>query len=300
MFAWTVAFVACVVGVGHLYDRSDSFKEYRKQSFPNYNVIHHHHHNNNNNNNNKQYRAFVVGGTGAVGKELVNELLQSNDCTQVVTLTRRPINVTSTKLKQIVVDNEKQFLDHDYIERIVQPEINNFDVAFSAFGTTRKNAGSAQQFERIDRDMNIFYAHLAIRSAKIPNYSLVSTVGADANSWLLYPRCKGEIEVAIQKLVTKNDSTSTYASIFRPGALIADRQESRVVESVALTILPKLDNVLFVGPLRPYRSIPVQDVAKAMRQEFEARWNNSEQEEDESENYQIYDSDQIQCIAEMA
>lgn len=38
-------------------------------------------------------KAIVIGATGAIGKELVKKLLARNEYTEVVTFTRRPLQM---------------------------------------------------------------------------------------------------------------------------------------------------------------------------------------------------------------
>ena len=48
--------------------------------------------------------AIVVGATGLVGNELVNQLVAEETYTQVVTLTRKPLAVESDKHLNHVID----------------------------------------------------------------------------------------------------------------------------------------------------------------------------------------------------
>jgi hypothetical protein len=253
----------------------------------------------------RRYKAFLVGATGAVGKCLLLELLHSQNCERVVTLTRRPIELENKenfaqKLKQIVVDDEDKFMNTDYIASLVTPEIENFDVAFSSFGTTRRSAGGARQFERIDRDMNIFFGDMAYNKAHIPNYSLVSSIGANRNSMFLYPRCKGEIEYALEQMAQKTDSNNKKRelSIFRPSVLITQRpREYRPGEPLAQWLFQAINPIL-IAQLREYRAIRVEDVAKAMRIEFESRWMySSEQQKATRPSIFLYSNDRIHLIA---
>lgn len=93
--------------------------------------------------------ALLLGATGAVGKRLLAELLAGDQWTRVGEYGRRvstpPSNPTAqSKLEQKVID----------FEDLGKANLNagRWDVVFVTLGTTRANAGSAAQFEKIDRE----------------------------------------------------------------------------------------------------------------------------------------------------
>ncbi|KAF8141424.1 hypothetical protein EV363DRAFT_1149902 [Boletus edulis] len=170
--------------------------------------------------------ALLLGGTGAVGKKLLAELLASDDWTRVGEYGRRVTAPVSTgapppKLEQKVIDFEK--LDEADLKG------GRWDVVFVTLGTTRANAGSVAQFEKIDRE----YVVRACKAAKTddPTHEqrvvYLSSTGADPTSLILYSKSKGLTELALARL--------GYADtlVFRPGFLRgAERPESRIAESV--------------------------------------------------------------------
>ena len=93
--------------------------------------------------------ALLFGATGAVGKRLLAELLANDEWTRVGEYGRRVSTPPSdphaqTKLEQKVIDFEH--LDEAGLKA------GRWDVVFVTLGTTRANAGSAAQFEKIDRE----------------------------------------------------------------------------------------------------------------------------------------------------
>ena len=93
--------------------------------------------------------ALLLGGTGAVGKKLLAELLASDEWTRVGEYGRRvsaptPESSSAGKLEQKTIDFEA--LDGAGLKA------GRWDVVFVTLGTTRANAGSAAQFEKIDRE----------------------------------------------------------------------------------------------------------------------------------------------------
>jgi len=77
--------------------------------------------------------------------------------------------------------------------------------------------------------------------------------------------------------------------IFRPSLLIAERSQSRPGEYIAQTVAPWISWML-VGPLRQYREINVETVAKAMRLD-------SEDPLKSQLDFKLYLSDQIESYA---
>ena len=76
-------------------------------------------------------------------------------------------------------------------------------------------------------------------------------LGAQADRWALYPSTKGKAEEAVKEL----DFART--SIYRPGLLITERQESRSLEKFGQWVAGFLDTSFKV-------SIKTEDLAKAM------------------------------------
>ena len=97
-------------------------------------------------------RAVVLGGTGAVGRELVSQLLASPRWGSVTTLGRRAVDVPGAeaaqregKLQQVVVP-----LDELESAAAAAEALRGSDSVFCALGTTRGAAGSAAAFKRVD------------------------------------------------------------------------------------------------------------------------------------------------------
>ena len=193
--------------------------------------------------------ALVAGATGLIGGHLMPLLLADPAYEKVVVLARRPIEgVASPKLQTIIVDFDA--LDASLAGIAV-------DDAFCALGTTIKVAGSQAAFRKVDHDYIVAFARAA-KAAGAKRFLLVSAMGADANSSIFYSRVKGETERSVRSIAF--DATH----IFRPGLLLGERREKRTGEEVGAALTPFL-NPLLLGPLRAYRSIKGETVARAMR-----------------------------------
>ncbi|XP_028411804.1 oxidoreductase HTATIP2-like [Dendronephthya gigantea] len=193
-------------------------------------------------------KALVIGGTGAVGKCLVGELLSSKNFSKVVVLGRRNATVPDEyNVKQAEAESEGRLVqvtvDFETLTKdTVGEHFQDGDVFFNTMGTTRKVAGSAEAFYRIDHDYPMKCVEIA-KECGVKHMSLLTSTGANANSWFLYMKTKGQIEEDCKKL------NFDRLSIFRPGLL--DRgQDKRFVEKA-------------VGLF--WKAIQVSDVAKGMR-----------------------------------
>ena len=189
-------------------------------------------------------KAIIIGGTGATGKELVDQLLEDQRFEAVTVLVRRPFFESHPKLTEIIMDFEKL---NDY-----QKEITG-DVAFSTLGTTLKDAGSKDAQWRVDHDYQLEFAKIA-KANGVESFVLLSAFGADVNSSFFYNKMKGTLEENMQKL------NFPQLAVLHPGGI--DRPDStRTGEKVMMKAL-KAFNV--IGIFKAYAPISTQRLAKAM------------------------------------
>lgn len=215
--------------------------------------------------------ALVFGATGLIGGHLVNFLLLHGAYEKVKTFGRRELDIEHPKLEQHIVnfDDPKSVREH-----------MTGDDLFCCLGTTRAKAGSKEAFFKVDFIYAFRVAKLGVEQG-INQFFLVSSVGADKNSFFYYSRVKGEIEEAIKGL----DYWSIH--IFRPSVLLGERPENRWGEEIAGKIGGFLDGITG-GLLTKYRPIESDIVAKAMvgaAQKFE-------------KGIHIYPSEHLQELAE--
>lgn len=110
------------------------------------------------------------------------------------------------------------------------------DVLISGLGTTRGAAGGFANQRKIDYDLNLSLAQAAAK-AGVKHYVLISSSGANPNSWLAYPRMKGELEVAVSALPFEK------VVILRPGLIVGAREESRPPEYAARVVAGAMGKV---------------------------------------------------------
>lgn len=191
--------------------------------------------------------ALVAGATGLVGGELLRLLVERTEYDQVTALLRRPLPWTHPKLIQKVVNFDDPGLYASPVEA---------DDFFCCLGTTMKKAGSKEAFRKVDLEYPLALADLALASGG-NTFLLVSSIGADPQSRVFYSQVKGQAEQALRTRPIPS------LHIFRPSLLVGARQEFRLGESVGYWLM-KLIGFALAGPLKKYRAIHAQTVARAM------------------------------------
>lgn len=185
--------------------------------------------------------AVIIGATGAVGREILEEVLEKEFYKKVYVLGRSSVTklVDNEKLERIVVDFENLEFETNIL--------NNADV-FAALGTTIKIAKTKENQRKIDLDYTINFAKIC--EGRVRSFNVVSAVGANRKSKNFYSSLKGELEEQLQKM---NLGT---LRIYRPSLLIAKRADKRMMEDFFIKISPMLKPILR-GKLKKYSPIEV-------------------------------------------
>ena len=191
-------------------------------------------------------KSLVVGSTGLVGREVINELASKG--IPVRALSRIDPNSSNPCVENIKVNFDR--LD-EYKEHF--KEVND---VYICLGTTISKAGSQEAFQKVDIEYCLETAKQAL-NAGVKNLSLITSIGADSSSSNFYLRTKGIIEDKISQLDFQS------ISIHRPGLLIGSRKEMRLAELIGQKIHPAI-NLLLLGNLSKYKSIKVEILARAM------------------------------------
>ncbi|MHC2990428.1 oxidoreductase [Pontibacter sp. HJ8] len=197
----------------------------------------------------KTRTALIAGASGLVGSHLLQLLLLSNRYSQVISVGRRELPLIHPKLDQ-------QLVDFDDLKRY-KSELVADDV-FCCLGTTIKKAGSKEAFYKVDHTYVTQLAAITLEK-KATQFLVVSAMGADAGSMVFYNKVKGEMERDVQQM------GFPALHILRPSLLLGEREEHRTGEELGAKIMKPLAG-LMIGPLRRYRPIQAETVAKAMLQ----------------------------------
>jgi len=196
-------------------------------------------------------KAVVLGATGAVGAELVKNLLASSELERLTTLGRRGLdlpNVAPGKLVHEIVD---VFNPTSY-----EKFLAGNDTAFCTMGMGQPSKATKEEFYRVDVTAPTDFAKACKRQG-IEHFSLLTAVGTNIKSSSLYLRIKGEVEKNIRELGFKR------TSFFRPSMIMTPTNRYGLLQGLTLAVFPYLDHLL-VGPLKAYRSIRVEDLGRAM------------------------------------
>ena len=185
--------------------------------------------------------AVIIGATGAVGKEILKEILADNFYNKVYILGRESIGKLDDeeRLTKIIVDFENLNFDTSILE--------DADV-FASLGTTIKIAGSKENQRKIDVDYTVNFSKLC--EGKVRSFNVVSAIGANSKSKNFYNSLKGELE---DKLKVMNLGV---LRIFQPSLLISKRDDKRFLEHMFMTVAPIFQLVL-KGKAKKYSPIEV-------------------------------------------
>lgn len=211
--------------------------------------------------------ALISGGSGLVGKAILHQLFKSEDYDYVLSVGRRKLAIKQHKLVQIEGDMAKltnwdweekvraQSLGGEYNSLVEALAEKTAEVhAFSALGSTIKQAGSKEKFFAIDHGLVIGFAIWA-RTLGASKFLYVSSSGADAKSSIFYSQTKGKTEEDLKALKFE------YLGLFRPSLLLGNRNEFRLGEQIATVVMKPL---VWLNIFKNIRPIYDYQVAKAL------------------------------------
>ena len=192
--------------------------------------------------------AVIIGATGAVGKEILKEILSGEYYERIYILGRSSISKLpdEERLTKIIIDFENIDFDMNILE--------NADV-FSSLGTTIKIAGSKENQRKIDVDYTVNFAKLC--EGKVKSFNVVSAIGANSNSKNFYTLLKGELEDKLKEL------NLGLLRIFQPSLLISKREDKRFFESLFIKISP-IFQILLKGKMKKYSPIEASLLGKVI------------------------------------
>ncbi len=191
--------------------------------------------------------AILLGATGLTGEHLLDLLLASDDYDKVKVFTRRTTGKTHPKLEEIICDVLK-------LEE--QSDAFTADEVFCCIGTTKAKTPDKTLYHAIDYGVPVSCAKLAERN-NIPTLSIVSAIGANADSSVFYSRTKGEMEQAVFAYDIAN------ILIYRPSLIYGEREDNRLGEKLGIALVTGLQKIM-MGKLAKYRAISGEQLAAAL------------------------------------
>ena len=198
--------------------------------------------------------ATIIGSTGLTGSFLVRQLLGDSVITEVISVARKPLNISNPKLTEVLVSDLAELAS-------IESKLRG-DIYFCCLGTTIKAAGSKENFEKVDHDAIFAFAKIA-KAHDAQSFTLVSAMGANARSRIFYNQVKGRTEDDVKALRLRS------LVIFRPGLLVGPRHEFRLGESIATKTLVPLSR-LFPARIRKSLITEAETLATRMLTEGKA------------------------------
>ncbi|MEX2604924.1 MAG: NAD(P)H-binding protein, partial [Gracilimonas sp.] len=151
--------------------------------------------------------AIVIGATGLVGSQVLDQLLEDKSYQKVKVFHRRSTGVVHPKLEEHIVD----FKELDSWKSLIAG-----DELYSALGTTIKKAGGQEAQYTIDFTYQYETAKAAAENG-VKKFALVSSAGANPKSRAFYTKLKGELDEAVKELPFE------VTVILRPSILAGNR-----------------------------------------------------------------------------
>ena len=213
--------------------------------------------------------ALIFGSSGLIGNQLLELLVNNDKYSKIKLFVRSEISNSNSKIEIIKTDFNNL---ENHKDSIIG------DDCFFCIGTTRKNTPNKNEYIKIEYDLPVKVAKIA-RENLIKSFTYVSSLGANENASSLYLKNKGQTEEELKKL------NFSKLSIMRPSILLGNRKENRIGEKIGIFLMKSL-SPLFLGKMKKYKPIKVENVAKAMINVVE-------------KNYQktIFESDKIMEIS---
>lgn len=192
-------------------------------------------------------KAIILGATGLTGGILLKKLVNDPAYEKIILFSRSKTEVKSPKMEEHLINLFELGKHRDKFKA---------DVVFCCVGTTKKKTPNKEKYRKVDYGIPVTAAKLC-KENNIDTFLVVSALGADQNSRFFYNQLKGEMENGVLQQQIK----STY--IFQPSLITGNREERRSMEFIGKQIM-KIANFFLFGPLKKYKSISADTIAKAM------------------------------------
>jgi len=156
--------------------------------------------------------ALVLGATGLCGGFFLKFTNASAKLSKVYSITRSKPSIPIDEHKVNLIMNK----DSENWDKLIQDLDGDVQYLFTALATTRAAAGGTDKQYAIDHDLNMKLAQAA-KEKGCKTVVVVSSMGANADSYFFYPKMKGEIE---NDLIAMGFEKTI---ILRPGIILGDR-----------------------------------------------------------------------------
>ncbi len=191
--------------------------------------------------------ALIFGSSGLVGSHLLSLIIKNNNYNKIKLFIRSKTTISNYKIEIIKTDFNNL---ENHKDSIIG------DDCFFCIGTTRKNTPRKNDYIKVEYNLPVEVAKIAKKNS-INSFTYVSSLGANPNASGLYLRNKGQAEEALKKL------NFPKLFIMRPSILLGNRKENRIGEKIGIFVM-KSFSPLFLGKMKKYKPIKVENVALAM------------------------------------
>lgn len=139
-------------------------------------------------------KIIVTGVTGMVGEGVLLSALNSDQISEVLSVSRKPIDVTHPKLKHLVIQD---FLSMN----ANMPELQGYDACFYCAGISSVGL-SESEYHRITFDTTMHFAHVLekLNPKIVFNYISGGHTDSSETGKVMWARIKGKTENALLKL----------------------------------------------------------------------------------------------------
>lgn len=156
------------------------------------------------------FKVLITGATGFLGGGVLQECLENQSISSIVSISRRSVNISSPKLEEIILPDLSDLSS-------IATKLDGFDACFYCLGTSSSGL-SEDVYRSITLDLSVHFAkHILAVNPDIA-FVFVSAEGSDIHGKAMWARVKGEAEKAILDLGFKN----TF--IFRPAITYPDNK----------------------------------------------------------------------------
>ena len=189
--------------------------------------------------------AVILGAGGLVGRHCLETLLTSPHYERVTVLTRNPSGRRHEGLTEVKVDFDRP---ETYSDHLLGDDL------FCCLGADLR--AGRETLLAVDHTLTVALCRAAA-SGGMHRLILVSSAGVGERAVLWYCRMKRRTEKAVSALGFER------VVILRPSLFLGRRDEPRLGEQIGKAIMCALFFV-YIGPLRKYRPIQAEHVARAM------------------------------------
>ena len=200
-------------------------------------------------------KSLIAGSTGLVGSLLLKDLSYGDE--PIVLISRKANQFLTKNTSEIIINFDdllsdtfdlSEEIDHVYL--CLGKRLFTYELGYMP----EKNRDT---FKKIDFDYPLAIAKLAFQNGA-KSIAIVSAIGAKEGSPNYYFHIKGKLENAIKEIGFEN------VCIAQPGHLLGKRNDFRGHEIPLLEGALNISAPLMQGPLKNFRQIEAERVAKAM------------------------------------